>query len=269
MDGKLFNGLILTGLTCLIPNLAEAQMFSPVAANCVITRPRAVMSTQYQTQQVTTYRDVAETAYCQKQVVENVPITTCKDVTTDEGGYQMVWVPKPVTRQVAQTVIQQQVKTVSVPVQTVRRVPQISTQVVPIQTVRYVEETVPVQMTAFAGSCSTCGQSIGSSVFAPQMSYAPTLNNIGPYPSVPAASTAAIPSMPPIAIPSSQTAYAPTPAYTPQAVPARSAPEPYETVPARGVPAPRDEAVTPVRKTSMFQSVPSAARVWQSQATPR
>jgi hypothetical protein len=267
MNRKILSGLILTGLTSLLPNLAEAQMFSPVPqANCVITRPRAVLSTQYQTQQVTTYRDVAETSYCQKQVVENIPITTCKNVTTDEGGYQMVWVPKPVTRQVAQTVMQPQVKTVSVPVQTVRRIPQISTQVVPVQSVRYVEETVPVQMTAFAGGCSTCGQSMASPILTPQIGFAPSAFDVAPY------STAAapmIPSMPPIAIPSSQTALGPTPAYASETVPARSAPEPYETVPARGVPTPREESVNPVRKTSMFQSVPSAARVWQSQGTPR
>lgn len=269
MDGRLFSGLMMAGLTCVLPNLAEAQMFvsAPPGASCVITRPRAVLSTQFQQQQVMTYRDVPETSVCQKQVVENVPITTCKNVTVDEGRYQMVWVPKPVTRQVAQTVVQQQVRIVSVPVQTIRRVPQMSTRVVPVQSVSYVEETVPVQMTAFASSCSTCGQSIGSSIFAPQISstiLAPQISSIpAPY------SAASVPSMPPIMISPTQTAQGPIPSSTLDAIPSRSVPEPYETVPARGNPLPSEETVVPPRKTSMFQRVPSAATVWQSQSTAR
>ena len=204
----------------------------------------------------------------QKQVVENVPVTTTKNVTVDEGGFQMVWVPKPVTKQVAETTLQQQVKTVSVPVQVTRRVPQMATQMVPVQSVQYVTEHVPVQAMAIARpACSTCGnsQAFGMPLFAPQIGYAPA------YQAVPYA-TAVIPQTPVSTVPTQQTASITAPAYQPtpaqqETVPARSTPEPYETVPPRGgVPMPKDEATSPApaRKTSMFNGVPSAASVWQS-----
>ena len=117
MNQTLFSGMALACLASILPMPVEAQDCDAPLANCVITRPRPVFTTQLRPQQVTTFCDVTETQMTHQQVVENVPITTCKDVTVDEGGYQMVWVSKPVTRQVAQTTVQQQVKTVAVPVQ--------------------------------------------------------------------------------------------------------------------------------------------------------
>jgi hypothetical protein len=262
----------LAGLACLIPTGGEAQEFvAGPPINCTITRPRPVVTTQLHPQQVTTFCDVTETKMTQRQVIEHVPITTCKNVTADEGGYQMVWVPKPVTRQVAQTTIQQQVKTVAVPVQVTRRVPQVSTQMVPVQSVQYVNETVPLQMTAMASTCSTCGNGLafGSSVMAPQLGFVPAPYQVAPY------STAMIPSMPAITVPPYRPALAPIP--NPQAnggswqtIPARSASTASETVRARGVPAPKEESIAPPRKTSKFGGVPSAAAVWQAQgATSR
>lgn len=290
MNHILFRGMTLAGLTCLFPAIGQTQEYvAGPPINCTITRPRPVVSTQFHTQQVTTFCDVAETQMTQRQVVENVPITTCKNVTADEGGYQMVWVPKPVTRQVSQTTIQQQVKTVSVPVQVVRRVPQVSTQVVPVQTVQYVNETVPLQMTAMASTCDTCGNgsrsAFRSSLMAPQMGYmapqpnfmagqpiftGPQMGYVPPqYPMAPS-STAMVPSMPAITVPPYRPAMGPTPLSQannglPQSAPSRSASNSYETVPARGVPAPKDEAIVPARKTSKFSGVPSAASVWQAQ----
>lgn len=267
MNKSLLGGLTLACLFGAFPSVSEAQFIgNPEAINCTITRPRPVVSTHMQTRQVTTYRDVAETQYCQKQVVENVPVTTCKNVTVDEGSYQMVWVPKQVTKQVAQTTYQQQVKTVSVPVQTVRRVPQISTQMVPVQTVQYVNETVPIQMTAFAGSCDTCatGGSYMSQSFSSQSYVSPVV----PVPSYQPApySSSAIPTMPAITIPPSQSNQIPIPGA--QAIyPSRTSMNTHEeTVPARGVPTPRDDAAPSPRKTSMFQGVPSAASAWQRQS---
>ncbi len=266
MNRTCLSSIILAGLACTIPTAVEAQMFTPVPqANCVITRPRPVVTTQFHPQQVTTYRDVTETAFCQKQVVENVPVTTCKNVTVDEGGYQMVWVPKPVTKQIAQTTVRQQVKTVSVPVQVNRRIPQISTQMVPVQSVQYVEETVPVQMTAFASSCETCGHGHGhafhSPILGPQLGYSAAPYQVAPYES------AMVPSMPAITIPPYQTASSPDAYSSSQTVPARSSAEAYETVLPRNVPTPRNESIAPPPKTSMFTRVPSAASVWQSQST--
>ena len=280
MNRTLLNCLALAGLASMIPGNVDAQcrkcaqkaIVAPVVpmavapANCTISQTRPVVTTQLRPQAVTTFRDVTETQLQQKQVVENVPVTTTKNVTVDEGGYQMVWVPKPVTRQVAETTVQQQVKTVSIPVQVTRRVPQMATQMVPVQSVQYVTEHVPVQSMAIARpACTTCGNGLafGTPLFAAQLGYAPT------YQAVPYA-TAVIPQIP--ASPSQQTASITAPAYQPtptqqETVPARSTPEPYETVPARGaVPMPKDEATSPApaRKTSMFNGVPSAAAVWQS-----
>ena len=288
MNRTLLNCMALAGLVSIMPANVDAQcrkcasqqaMLPPVVpmaaapANCTISQTRPVVTTQLRPQSVTTFRDVTETQMQQKQVVENVPVTTTKNVTVDEGGFQMVWVPKPVTKQVAETTLQQQVKTVSVPVQVTRRVPQMATQMVPVQSVQYVTEHVPVQAMAIARpACSTCGnsQAFGMPLFAPQIGYAPA------YQAVPYA-TAVIPQTPVSTIPAQQTASISVPAYQPTApvqqetVPARSTPEPYETVPPRGgVPIPKDEAAStpaPARKTSMFNGVPSAAAVWQSRST--
>lgn len=287
MNRTLFRGMTLAGLAGLMQAIGESQEYvAGPPMNCTITRPRPVVSTQLHTQQVTTFCDVTETQMTQRQVVENVPITSCKNVTADEGGYQMVWVPKPVTRQVAQTTIQQQVKTVAVPVQVTRRVPQISTQVVPVRTVQYVNETVPLQMTAMASTCDTCGnnrRAYRSSAMAPQLGYyAPQPSYLSsqpvfmapqtgympaPYSTAPS-STAMIPSMPAIRVPQYKPALIPMPqanAGISQSMPSRSASNSYETVPARGVPMPKEEAVVPTRKTSKFNGVPSAASVWQAQ----
>ena len=274
MNRALDRGMTLAGLACLIPTVGNAQEYIAGAPfNCTITRPRPVVTTQMQAQQVTTFCDVTETKMTQHRIVENVPITTCKTVTADEGGYQMVWVPKPVTRQVAQTTIQQQVKTVSVPVQVTRRVPQVSTQFVPVQSVQYVNETVPFQMTAMASTCETCGnrRAFRSTMMDPQIGYLPA-----PYAFAPTA-TAMIPSMPAITVPTYNSALAPIP--NPQAdaghwqtIPARSASNTsgsnaYETVPAREVPKPKDEQIVQPRKTSKFNGVPSAASVWRAQSS--
>jgi hypothetical protein len=64
-----------------------------------------------------------------------------ENVTRDEGCYQMVWVPKPVTRQVAKTVYQQRTAYRNVPYQYTVQVPQVNTRVVPEQSVRYVQKT--------------------------------------------------------------------------------------------------------------------------------
>ena len=261
MNHTLFFSVASACFASLIPAVAAAQGFGPgEPINCVITRPRPVYTTQLQPRQVTVFRDVAETQMSQQRVIENVPITTCKNVTVDEGEYQMVWVSKPVTKQVAQTVMQQQVKTVAVPVQVCRRIPQTATQMVPVQTVQYVNETVPVQMTGMASNCSSCadGLAMGSPILAPQLGYSSVK-----YQS-PQFSAAVIPTMPAIDLPSYQ-----VPAKSMQRrQSSMSTPDSSEeVVRARGVPAPQDEVIPRPRKTSMFSGVPSAASVWRRQDT--
>jgi hypothetical protein len=88
-----------------------------------------------------TCRTECRTAVRQEAYCETVPTTCVENVTRDEGCYQMVWVPKPVTRQVAKTVYQQRTAYRNVPYQYTVQVPQMNTRVVPEQSVRYVQQT--------------------------------------------------------------------------------------------------------------------------------
>ncbi len=279
--------LVLVALAGMCPQTSQAQIFSRPfhgccetcelpQAQCSCTQTRPVVQTHLRAQQVTTYRDVIETHVRNETVVENVPTTTYRNVTVDEGNYQMVWVPKPTTKQVAQTVMQQQVKTRSVPYQVTRRVPQISTQMIPVQTVHHITETVPISMpmTALAvpapiaiptvaASCDPCtapSTSMGFPYLSPQVGYAS--------PSIHSNSVSgAIPTMPAITVPLPQTASA-TAGSTEhwQTIPARtstgSRSQSYES---RSVPTPMDEASQGARRTSSrFTPAPSAATVWNS-----
>ena len=289
MTRVLWGCLLCAGIGGLIPETSQAQLFrrpfheccetcemSHARCSCAQTRP--VVQTQLRAQQVTTYRDVTEMHIRNESVVENVPSTTYRNVTIDEGNYQMVWVPKPVTKQVAQTVVQQQVKTRAVPYQVTRRVPQISTQFVPVQTVQHITEAVPfsmamsapITMPTMAASCNSCGHqstAVGLPYISNQIGYAPSFVQAAPM-------TASIPTMPAITVPLPQTALAPTPIVAEpsveqwQTIPARGSSEnrsrSYESPSSRSVPTPMDEASHSPRRTSLFVPAPSAATVWNS-----
>lgn len=274
--------LLLGGVCSLIPAQVEAQMFRrPFGAccetcemphaNCSCTVTRPVVQTQLQARQVMTYRDVTETHVRNETVMQSVPVTTYKQVTVDEGGYQMVWVPKPVTKQVAQTVVQQQAMTRAVPYQVTRRVPQMTTQMVPVQTVQHVTESVPMVTTwapppvtfRAASSCNAC-DSGPTTAFLPQFAPAPYATTFV-VPVAPA--QAAIPTMPAINVPLPQTALGPAPEAPAQwqtipSRPVQGANRDYEAPGSRTVPTPSDEARSP--RTSQMSSAPSAAIVWNS-----
>lgn len=150
-------GTPVVGLAQIMPGLAagccETCHLPPVQCHCAQTRP--VVTTKYRQEQVTTYRDVAETQYRRESYVERVPVTTYRNETVDAGGYQMVWVPKPVTRQVAQTTVTEHVRTREVPVTVMRRVPEVSTRVVPYQSVEHVTEMIPTMAAAPVHTCHT------------------------------------------------------------------------------------------------------------------
>jgi hypothetical protein len=132
------------------------------ATTCVCQSVQPIVETSYRQQQVVTYQNVAETHLRQENVVQRVPVTRVSNVTVDEGAYQMVWVPRPVTRQVATTECIDQVVSRTVPVTVQRTVPQITTHLVPQQTVRYV-----TQQHAVAVATPTYAYT------APAISYAP------------------------------------------------------------------------------------------------
>ena len=111
-----------------------------------------------------------------------------------------------------------------------------------------------------ASTCDTCGN---GSHFGAQM-MGPTMIGAAPMPYQPAPyMSASVPTMPAITVPSYQSTGARS-IYPTSVTPIPNSYE--ETVPARGVPTPRDEAANQPRKTSMFQGVPSAAAAWQRQS---
>lgn len=102
-----------------------------------------VIETRMRPQQVTTYTNVPKTIMRQEAVQVQVPTTTYQPVTVDEGGYQQVWVPRMVTKNVPQTIMQTQLQYRQVPQTVMERVPQVVTQMVPEQFVRHVPTTMP------------------------------------------------------------------------------------------------------------------------------
>lgn len=180
------NGVLLAVVSGLIPmalteSTASAQLFGrrcrqcgnsghsghcghqcnscqrPVA-QCQCTAQQPVVETQMVPQQTTVLRNEVVTQYRQEAVTQNVPVTTYRNVVVDEGGYQMVYVPKPVAKQVPQVTYQQQVAYRTVPFQVTRQVPQVVTQMVPQQIVRqqtYSYQTA--QVAPITAPCGSCG----------------------------------------------------------------------------------------------------------------
>ena len=130
----------------------DATMGLPMG-DCGCSQPAMMMpQAVIQPQQIITYRDVPKTIMRQEAVQVQVPMTTYKQVTMDEGGYQQVWVPRMVTKNVPQTVMQTQVQYRQVPQTVLERVPQVTTQWVPQQTVQQVAAPVCGQSLAFGSS---------------------------------------------------------------------------------------------------------------------
>lgn len=140
-------------LAALVPPVAAHAQFFPgriadpcgtcamPLAQCTCQTARPVVETRYRQENVVTYRNVAETRYAVEAHVERVPVVRQEQVTVDEGSYQMVWVPKPVTRTVARTECEERTVYRTVPQTVLRQVPEVTTRLVPEQTVRYVPQT--------------------------------------------------------------------------------------------------------------------------------
>lgn len=231
------------------PRCCCAPVIAPVVCPPAVVCPPPVVCPQ----PVVSYRDVTETRIRQEQCVENVPVTTYRNVTVDEGSYQTVWVPKPVTKQVAQTSMTQQVKTRSVPYQVTVRVPTVSTALV----------TQP------GVNCS--GSSVlGHQPSMPGWSGTTTMVPAAPFAGTPFVSTESLPMMPAMTVPAPRSASLSTDFATPegnwQTIAPRSTEQPYEPGLTRPVPRPDDAASVP-RKTSMTINAPSAAMVWSSRSS--
>ena len=135
----------------------DVAMGSPMG-DCGCSSPAMIApQTMMRPQQITTYVDVPKTVMRQEAVQVQVPTTTYRQVAVDEGGYQQVWVPKMVTKNVAQTVMQTQVQYRQFPQTVMERVPQITTHMVPEQIARQYSPTIigsPVGQSFAVGSQS-------------------------------------------------------------------------------------------------------------------
>jgi hypothetical protein len=226
------------------------------------TQLRPVLETTYQPQQVVTYQDVPQVQHLRQAVTVNVPVTTFQNVTVDEGSYQMVWVPRPVQKQVAQTVLQPQIQYRDVAVQVNQRVAQTHTQLVPQQTLRYVPETRQIGM-----------QPIGSRVIGYQygarqfVGWQPGIG-VQPTPMTAGLPTFTLPGEPvpgpvpeasqPIERPTPNPQHLQTPA--PAETPAAPATSEWQTIRQRT----SASLYNPPQQPQTASGIPSAATVWQS-----
>lgn len=112
-------------------------------------QPQFTMTPQVQTTPVVTYRDVTRTEYRTQAETVTVPVTTTQTVTVDEGGWQKVWVPRMVSKQVPATTYQQQTVYRQVPYQVSQRIPQV--------TYQQTTTMVPRITGHVASGCNTCG----------------------------------------------------------------------------------------------------------------
>ncbi len=110
----------------------------------VVPQPCAQPCTQCQTQPSFTMQPVTQTQIRREAQLVNVPITTQRNVVIDEGGYQTVWVPRLVTKQVPQTTIQQHVQYRDVPYQVTKQIAVPQTQVVAVPSTHYGVASVPM-----------------------------------------------------------------------------------------------------------------------------
>lgn len=233
------------------------------------TSYQPVVDTQYVQQPVTTYRDVVETQYRTEAVNETVPSVSYENVTRDEGGYQTVWVPRPVTRQMARTTYQTRTSYRQVPYQVTRRVAEQGMQTVPTQSMRYVPTTT-------MNNCNSCVPAYGAmssgvpytSAVLPYVQSAQVNSGLAPSPVV-----SSLPTMysgVPTAVSSS--ALQPTP--DPRYASSYGAPTPVTPVLPRTASTDLgysdregSSSATAPRTASapLFVPAPSAALVWQSQ----
>lgn len=186
---------------------------------CTQTTLHPVVKTRYRKEQVVSHHQVTKVGSRVEQYCETVPETKVYNVTRDEGHYQMVWVPKPVTRQYAQTNYRQEVKQRTVPYQYTETVPRVCEQVVPEQYVCYIPVTKTTKTTMDVTTCTSTGPEMCP---APQCPPQPVCATpVAPTCATPVAPNCAVPGLTDAAIPTPMTA---TPVAPPTYVPREIAP---------------------------------------------
>lgn len=158
MRKTITGGLLSAALALAAPSTGQAQFPPPAcgtcagsyglpAASCACSTLQPTFETSFRQENVLTYQDVTRVGLRQETHVANVPVTSFEQVTVDEGNYQMVWVPKPVTKTIARTTLEPRLAQRAVPYAWTERVPQLTTRVVPQQTVRLMPRSVVLSTT--------------------------------------------------------------------------------------------------------------------------
>ncbi|QDT90961.1 hypothetical protein [Gimesia algae] len=185
------------------------------------------------------YQDIICTEYRMVPRTTNVPVTTYKQITVDEGCWQRVWVPKMVTKQIQCTQYQKQTSYVRTPIQVRKR----------------------VQVTVPQSTCTDCmnGQ---PSMMSPSPSMQPYI-----VPSTPTPSSAPVPT--PMSNTSLDMGAYPTLAPTISAQPAagwggNSGPA-FSTMAATLPPSPAVLQVPDLQSNSEWQTIPSQNSYFQTQ----
>jgi len=219
-----------------------------------------------------TWQNVSRMEYRLQPQTQTVPVTRHRTVTVDEGAWHKVWVPKPVAKQVPETVYQQQTVYQPVPYHVTQQVPRVS----------YVSNQVAVTPTSFGPKCYSAypkANWLGYNCLPPLPCLPPL------FPRKPVFAPRAAPrmqySLPPSAL------IVPPPIMRPPVTLGREI-EPLESLesllPTGPVPEPRADygQLTPVRAadshsaptrsalgSGMFVPAPSAANIWRARQSSR
>jgi hypothetical protein len=128
-----------TACGCVAPVCGTCSS-APSGCGCEATPvlPAPVMivpqtTTYLRQERVVTMQPVVKTEIRREAQTVHVPVTTQRQVTVDEGSYQSVWVPKLVTKNIAETVTQQRTQYRDVAYQVTQHVPVTQTRLVPTQ----------------------------------------------------------------------------------------------------------------------------------------
>lgn len=160
-----YRGVLLAALLLVIPTAASRFVQAQLPGQCCqtcrqqigacsCTTMHPVVRTRYRQEKVVSYHNQRKIAFRQEAYCETVPTTQVQNICVDEGHYKMVWVPKPVTKQICKTVMQQRTAYRTVPYAYNECVPRVCTQVVPEQYVTHVPITTTTQVFADVTTCS-------------------------------------------------------------------------------------------------------------------
>lgn len=248
---------------CNLPPLNCCCPPPPVVQTQLVPQTTTILCPQ----QVTTLESVTCTQIRRESQVVDVPVTTCRQVTVDEGGYQTVWVPKLVTKTVPQTTIQKQVQYRDVPYQVVQQVPRVHTQMVPQQVTTLVPQTTIIG----PPNCGPAGV-MGPPVMAPpSVMPSPVMPVPAVQPGVPVPSSSMLSPVPqPYPLPSAELSRPETAIANGQVEPSE-APR-WTRVSRRDAEAGEiqqqsyEQVVYEAAPRGQFLSPPTAAAVWKAQA---